>query len=1311
MSWHIRRWPGLGRSLVVAGVAAALVTLMALAGGSMRADSQEPQSLGLGGDVTVNAGLTIVGEGIGARIGSNGPASDFTSSIRAHAIAVGDFNGDGIPDIAIGAPDQTVTIQPPVGPVQTRPGAGAVYVIFGSSGLVGTAGSGKQIDTGTAQPDIIILGANAGDGLGFSLAAGDVNNDGKQDLIMGAPGASFNNTTRTSTGAVFVLFGAKTLTTGTTDLATPNAADIEIFGIRTGDQFGASVAVADVGGLTSAPQADQMAPDMVIGAPGFAGPAADRPNAGGAFVVFGGSQLNRVAGVTTLIDIFDPTTPPGVEIVGAAAGNALGTAVATGVIHGTTPSDILVGAPLADRPSTSSISGLPQTGAVYGIFGGSNLNPTAGLPKIFDMGAGQDSLAIYGASLGDRTGASIATGDVTGDNNPDVVIGAPFASGPSTGPRVGCGDVWVIGGGARLNPSASFNGRIDLALDLTNPTSPSNLVTLVAFGSISGDHLGTSVGVGDYNFPGFADNIPDLLMGAPGANGGAGQVSVIFGGPTLLASATRDLQTNQDDVRVIGKNGTGGGFLGSLQFRETLTTPDTRVTPLLLDVTAQINGTPYTETTVSQFAADAGPPNPPTVGVRTGNTGDGDLELAPNPGIHFNAAGAIGVAASSFLQPGTGSWTVEFWVNNYTTGVGSPEPIIGSSPFTGQTGLGWYVAADHATHVLHLQMGDGTSGFDVTSNSALGAGLQHWAVVFDRANTQVLFYLNGVLDATRVIQSPNTVPGPINQLNPAAMGSDLGSGGSRFLNATIDDPRIYNAARTGPQIAGDFANELTGTEAGLQAYWTFNEGSGTTVHDTTLHANTGTLAGGAAFTTATGGRIVTRGVRISPNIPAFSAVTTVTASSISWNTTLPSGTGVKIETSLDGGTNYLTALNGGPIPGIAAGDGLGWVVAAADVNNDTKGDLIVGAPGADVIVSSIERTQAGAVYVLAGFGANPPPPPPPNQNHPPTVSLTAPVGGESLLIDQNFNITWTASDPDGDSTIQGFAVDLSTDGGATFGINLAGNLPGTTRAFPWTVPPNVITTHGRIKVTVTDDHQATATSTSAADFTISDVAVTVTLTSPVGGEVFKFGQSTSVTWTIDPTKQSFLAGFDLKLSTDGGVTFPTLIANGADPTKPALPASSSSFTWTVPSVCTTNAKIMVVATTLTGLKTTSVSPGPFTINDYGPSVNTSAMAMSRADGQMALVIGTPAAGPIVPFAPDATLEVSNDAAGTQFFRYTKRKLKAAGHKLFTRGKLANQNPNKFFPEGAQRVLRISNPPCAMTLIKVMRHKDTLVLIP
>jgi hypothetical protein len=1285
-----------------------LIIPASLLGRLTAANSERPQAAV--GDVLSASSAIVLGASSGAHLGGNGSPQDFSPLERAHAIVVGDFNGDGIMDVAIGAPDQDVVITQTTGPPIVRAGAGEIYIIFGTSSIPATPSAAASLDTidtltGTGV-NVAILGGHSGDGLGFSLAAGDVNGDGTTDLIIGAPNVSFNGTNRANTGAVFVLLGSGSLTTESTiDFAAGRGPTMTIFGASTGDQFGSSVGVGDVGGPVPTTSPNIPFADIVVGAPGASvgaiGSTPARSECGLVYTIFGNSTI----AANPVIDITSPLTPPDAEIIGASSGDSLGVSVGVGIINGAQPADIVAGAPNATRSGTLGVSGAPNTGAVYGVFGGVNLNPTVSLPRIIDMGQGQQNLSIYGINPGDRMGASLAIGDVTGDQNADIVIGAPDANSTNNS-RPNCGQVYVIAGGVGLFPNGIISQRVDPILAITNPTDSDNLTTLLAFGSASGDHLGAAVAVGSYDILGFENTVPDLLMGAPGFGGGEGAVSIIFGGSGLVSAPLRDLGNGNEDVRITGEEA-NGKLDATFKLSETITTTDTRLNPQLLDLTATINGTSYTETSQADFSEMS------LTGVVSGSTGGGDLQLSPNPGLIFNGTnGLVDIPINGTLQPGTSDWTVEFWLNGWQPGASSDlDPVISSrESYASASEDGWAVAIDHSSGKMHAIMGDGTTGFDISSTGTVNSSLQHWAVTFIRSTSQVFFYKNGVFDSATTIIPPN-LPGTINESAPVILGSDA-LAGSRFLNSTLDDVRVYNTARSATAVASDFAAEVPGSSANLVGYWTFNEGSGTVVHDSTADSNNGVLSGsGVSFTVATQ-RVLPTGTRISPTIPIFLGIGPVTSSLISWNANLPAGTSIQVQTSFDNGQTFQGATRGGVIPSINLGDGLGWAMAAADINADGAGDLILGAPFTTQTISGATRVQGGAVYFLPGNfpPATPSPSPTPTPPGPPTVGITAPNGGDTLLIGHPFNIVWTASDPAGDAAITNFEIDLSTDGGNTFGTTIAGTIPGTSRSFSWGVPSGLTTTQGRVRIIVTDASNLKATSVSANDFTITDQGVAVTLVNPTGGEEYKFGQVVTVSWSVDASDQNLIAGFDLLLSTDGGVSFPLKIANAANPAQPALGPGVSSFNWTVPTDCTTNAEISVIATSTTGIATSSISPAPFTIDDYGPSVKTTKMSFPKATGEMTFVIGQPVTGPQVLFASDATIEVSSDTAGTQFFPFSKPpNIKGNGTRLITVGKLDGKKPDKFFPNGDSRVIRITNPTCASTILQVTRHNNELVI--
>jgi hypothetical protein len=123
-------------------------------------------------------------QGIG---GSSEPGDQF-----AFSLAAGDFNKDGINDLAIGVPGEAIG---------TKSEAGAANVLYGSSSGLSKAGSQiwyqDQGIGGSSEP---------GDRFGASLTAGGFNKDSIDDLAIGVPGEAIE--TKSEAGAANVLYGS-----------------------------------------------------------------------------------------------------------------------------------------------------------------------------------------------------------------------------------------------------------------------------------------------------------------------------------------------------------------------------------------------------------------------------------------------------------------------------------------------------------------------------------------------------------------------------------------------------------------------------------------------------------------------------------------------------------------------------------------------------------------------------------------------------------------------------------------------------------------------------------------------------------------------------------------------------------------------------------------------------------------------------------------------------------------------------------------------------------------------------------------------
>ena len=176
-------------------------------------------------------------------------------------------NGRQAADLLIGAP------------AGVTGGAGAAYLIYGGNNLAGAVTTvngfssiplGRVGTTGTTGvPGAIFTGAT-GNLTGFSVSgAGDFNNDGLSDFLIGEPafGASAGRVT-----LVYGQSGTPLPITGTIPLGTLPATILagQFVGGASGDQAGFSVASAGLVGLGAGatPGTDNFA-DILIGAPGF----------------------------------------------------------------------------------------------------------------------------------------------------------------------------------------------------------------------------------------------------------------------------------------------------------------------------------------------------------------------------------------------------------------------------------------------------------------------------------------------------------------------------------------------------------------------------------------------------------------------------------------------------------------------------------------------------------------------------------------------------------------------------------------------------------------------------------------------------------------------------------------------------------------------------------------------------------------------------------------------------------------------------------------------------------------------------------
>lgn len=409
----------------------------------------------------------------------------------------GDMNGDAKEDLIIGAPGYVHILNITASTFEIV-SAGAAFIYFGStSGPATTPSEVLQPSAGST-----LLGSINPALFGLSVsAAGDVNGDGKADVIIGAPGDRVTLSigvfpvaanALVATGKAYIYYGSdmdgniNTIPTPKKQLS-PSQEDLGPLGViattPANPLFGFGVSNAgDVNGDGYA--------DVVVGAPAYLN-LLNLLAVGRAYIYYGSStglgSTPHTIDATGLLNL----------LFGYSVSTAGNVNKDTRTISSVTRpvDDVIVGAPGA---LVSLLSGVTGTGGAY-VFHGSNAGITADNCSDANTtlnGGGILNLVngLYGNSVSDA-------GDVNKDGYADVIVGEPAATELFSGDLVSVGKAYIHYGSATGIKQAN-------ATVLTSPRQPGLI------GGITGNLLfGFSVnGLGDVN----CDGVDDVIVGEPG---------------------------------------------------------------------------------------------------------------------------------------------------------------------------------------------------------------------------------------------------------------------------------------------------------------------------------------------------------------------------------------------------------------------------------------------------------------------------------------------------------------------------------------------------------------------------------------------------------------------------------------------------------------------------------------------------------------------------------------------------------------------------------------------------------------------------
>lgn len=371
-----------------------------------------------------------------------------------------DLNSDGIPDVAIAATkDNGAGVS-----------AGAVFVFYGTEGLVGVG------DRTASQADVVITGSGEGDRFGTSVVTGDINADGHTDLVVGAPLA---DSSAVDAGMVAIFLGplpqSAVMSAANADIVLTGEGTVggAWWGVQ-GDKFGTAMSLGDT-------NSDGQL-DLLVGAPGVdlnVGESNEIEDAGRAYLFLGGSHLasGSAASAESVVD-------------GVREADQLGLEVCLIDLNADGATDIAVSFDVM-------LSGPNHKGQVA-------LFTTQGQAQVTSNDA---DVVLSSSENGDRFGSALICGDINGDGNEDLIVGAPYSSAFS---------------------SASGRGYLFLGGAGVASAVAQDAADAIYTGQLANTNFGSEVASADVNGDGYGD----VMVGAPFTTFGAtwdGQVFVFFG--------------------------------------------------------------------------------------------------------------------------------------------------------------------------------------------------------------------------------------------------------------------------------------------------------------------------------------------------------------------------------------------------------------------------------------------------------------------------------------------------------------------------------------------------------------------------------------------------------------------------------------------------------------------------------------------------------------------------------------------------------------------------------------------------------------